>query len=404
MQKVVIVNLNGVAYHLEEAGHAALGSYLERAEAQLRDNPDRLEIVGDLEQAIADKFARYLGPGKNVVTASDMTTILEEMGPVHDESAGATAGGSTTSSNAAETASDSANASTADAGATGGGTERGGSTEPGNARPGGTAKRLYRMLDAGVVGGVCSGLAAFLDIDVAIVRGAVVLIGLLEVVFLHTPFTVFAYLSALFIIPAADTSEARAEARGIPFNAQQLIDEAKRNFARIGEHDWKQTRRAWRQQRRWERKYQRHMRRSYAWPPAESTTYGSQVAAGFMTPVLTLVSASAFWLMVYAALSLANTSAVRGWSLPEVVPLWMALIILFFAYHALVAPLRFWRHASYYRLGGPDHARYQAFDGMMQTVLGIAIVWTAYHYSPEIREWLRHLPDAWRNVAASFKS
>ena len=54
MQKVVIVNLNGIAYHLEESAYAALGEYLKAAEAQLRDNPDRTEIVGDLEQALAD--------------------------------------------------------------------------------------------------------------------------------------------------------------------------------------------------------------------------------------------------------------------------------------------------------------------------------------------------------------
>ena len=84
MQKVVIVNLNGIAYHLEESAYAALGEYLKAAEAQLRDNPDRPEIVGDLEQAIAEKFGRFLGSSKNVVTAADMATILEEMGPVHD--------------------------------------------------------------------------------------------------------------------------------------------------------------------------------------------------------------------------------------------------------------------------------------------------------------------------------
>ena len=92
MQKVVIINLNGNAYHLEEDAYSALSAYIERAESHLRDNPDRREIVGDLEQAIADKCARYLGPGKNVITAGDMTTILDEMGPVHDESAHAGAG------------------------------------------------------------------------------------------------------------------------------------------------------------------------------------------------------------------------------------------------------------------------------------------------------------------------
>lgn len=385
MQKVVIVNLNGNAFHLEEDAYAALGAYLERAEAQLRDNPDRREIVADLEQAIADKFARYLGVGKNVIATSEMATILEEMGPVHDDS---------------DASSHTAASGSAAAGA-GRESERSG-TSAGDAGQGQTRKRLYLDLENGFIGGVCSGLATFFDTDITLVRIAVALLGLLEVVFLHTPFTLLAYLAAMFIVPAADTSEERAAARGIPFNAQQLIDEAKRNFSRIGEQDWRRSRREWRRQRRWERKHEHRIKRAYTWPPTAVPSYAGQVAAGVMTPVLTVIRVSAFWLMVYAALSLANTRAVYGWALPAGVPLWMALLILFFAYHALVAPLRFWRHLSYYSLGGPNHARYQAFDGLMSAVLGIAIIWTAYHYSPEIREWLRHLPDAWHNIAASF--
>src|SRR5262249_36523330 len=151
-------------------------------------------------------------------------------------------------------------------------------------------------------------------------------------------------------------------------------------------HDWKQQRRAWRHQRRWERKYTREMRRSYsysfAWPPhAAPGTYGSQVAAGFITPVLTLLSVAAFWAMLYVAVSLANTGAVHGWQLPPNVPLWLGLVGLLFLYNAIIWPLHAARRASYYRLGGPDHARYEAFDGLMSTLLGIAIVWGAYRYS-----------------------
>ena len=185
-----------------------------------------------------------------------------------------------------------------------------------------------------------------------------------------------------------------------------MIDEAKRNFERIGKHDWQHTRREWKQQRRWERKYARQMRRNYSvtWPPPFPGSYGSQVAAGFMTPILTLVSVAAFWAMVYAAVSLASTGAVHGWPLPETVPLWLGLVGLLFLYNAIVWPLHAARRASYHRLGGPDHARYEAFDGVMSTLLGVAIVWAAYRYSPDIREWLRHLPDAWHNVVASFRS
>jgi len=390
MQKVVIVNLNGNAYHLEEDAFAALGAYLARAESHLKDNPDRLEIVADLEQAIADKCARYLGPGKNVVGSGDMATILDEMGPVHDDSADARAHDA-----GAHTANDAAGANE--------GTSDHTRASSSSSQAGTAPKRLYRLLDTGVLGGVCSGLAMFWDTDVTLVRIGVVLLGLLELFFNHTPLIVLAYLAALFIVPAADTSEERAAARGIPFSAQQLIDEAKRNFSHIGERDWKDTRREWRKQRRWERKYQRQMRRSYEWTATAPSSYGAQVALGFTTPLATLFNVSAFWAFAYAVLSLANTGGILGWPLPAGIPLWVGLLGLLLLYNAVVWPLHLWRRFSHYRLAGADHARYQAFDGLMSLVAGITIVWAAYHYRPEVREWLQHLPEAWRNVVASFK-
>src|SRR5579872_6846118 len=68
MNTVIIINLNGNAFHLEEPGFQSLRAYLERAQAQLKDNPDRVEIMADLEQAIADKCAHFLSPHKNVLT------------------------------------------------------------------------------------------------------------------------------------------------------------------------------------------------------------------------------------------------------------------------------------------------------------------------------------------------
>ncbi|MFN7982821.1 MAG: PspC domain-containing protein [Vicinamibacterales bacterium] len=262
---------------------------------------------------------------------------------------------------------------------------------------------MYRLLESGVIGGVCSGLALFWDIDVTLVRIGVVVLTLLELALLHSPFMLLAYLAALFIVPAADTSEERAAARGIPFNAQQLIDEAKRNFSHIGDRDWKATRRQWRQQRRWERKFERQMRHSYQWAGAGPSSYGEQVALGVTTPVATLFSVAAFWALAYAALSLANTGAILGWPLPAGVPLWVGLIGLLCIYSSLVWPLRLWRRASFYRLAGPDHARYHAVDGLMSVVAGLAIFWAAYHYRPEVREWIQHLPEAWNNVVVSFR-
>ena len=49
MQKVISVNLNGNVYQLDESGYDTLREYLASAEQQLRDNPDRADIMADLE-------------------------------------------------------------------------------------------------------------------------------------------------------------------------------------------------------------------------------------------------------------------------------------------------------------------------------------------------------------------
>jgi len=82
MQRVITINLNGHAYQLDESAYDALRAYLNLAESQLKDNPDRTEILADFEQAIAEKCGRFLGPNKTVVTAVEMQQIVTEMGPV----------------------------------------------------------------------------------------------------------------------------------------------------------------------------------------------------------------------------------------------------------------------------------------------------------------------------------
>src|SRR5690349_24336402 len=82
MKKVVSISLNGNAFQLEEPGYEELRVYLERAEARLKDSPDRAEVMADLEQAIGEKCSRVLGTHKTIVGAAEITSILTEMGPV----------------------------------------------------------------------------------------------------------------------------------------------------------------------------------------------------------------------------------------------------------------------------------------------------------------------------------
>ena len=65
MQKVITINLNGNAYQLDQSGYESLRAYLEHADEQLGSNPDKTEIIRDLEQSIAEKCVRVARPGKD---------------------------------------------------------------------------------------------------------------------------------------------------------------------------------------------------------------------------------------------------------------------------------------------------------------------------------------------------
>src|SRR5204863_9803700 len=128
MNKVITINLNGNAYQIEEQGYDALCRYLDTAQTQLKDNPDRAEILSDLEQAIAEKCRNFLNPQKTVVTTLEIDQIIKEMGPV-DGDAGASEfkGFGAASANAAR-----------------------------DRKP---PKRLFRIREGKQIEGVCMGLA-----------------------------------------------------------------------------------------------------------------------------------------------------------------------------------------------------------------------------------------------------
>ena len=368
MQKVITINLNGNAYQIDESGYAALVAYLEGAERQLKDNPDRAEIVADLEQAIAEKCNRCLGSHKTVVAALEVDQIIQEMGPVDgaDGKAGAGAGASagTASRPHADT---------------------------------GAPKRLYLIRDGSMIAGVCNGLAAYLHIDVTIVRIIFIALALVS----RGGF-LLAYVVLAFVIPSADTSEERAAAHGQPFSAQDLIDRAKDNYARF-KHSrdrrryWRWEHRQWKQQ--WRQAWQKRDWRAAALPPPAG--YGTQVLAGVMVPILSVASAAFFWIWMYAMVSLVTTREVFSEPLPDNTPLWGGILMLVFIYHALAWPLHAARRGAYYALAGHHYGMVAAFDGVMSLGFGILIVWLGYQYVPEVRELIRTLPDIWDNLRGS---
>jgi phage shock protein PspC (stress-responsive transcriptional regulator) len=378
MQKVITVNLNGAAYQLEESAYGALVAYLDRASATLADNPDRAEIMADLEQAIADKCQRHLGAHKNVIASAEIDEVLKEMGPV-DPPAGEAADAGDASSNSRD-----------------------------DAHAGAAPKRLYQIREGAMFSGVCTGLAAYFNIDVTIVRIVFVILAIAT-----QGIWVLVYLILMFVIPHADTSEERAAAHGLPFNARELIDRARQNLREgqtWGRRHWQQSRarpearraRA-RERRRWR---QAERDRQYQWwtpPPRPPMGYAAHVGLGLLMPLFVLVSVVGLLALAFVVVSLVNTHAVLGWTLPPDIPVWAALLGAFVLYLMVMAPFHAARHAARQTYGW-----YAAWDGLLWLAVIGVMIWIASTHGPEIRDVLRrffqNLPDVWHGLQRSTDS
>jgi phage shock protein PspC (stress-responsive transcriptional regulator) len=374
MQKVITINLNGRAYQLEEAAYDALRAYLNLAEVRLSDNPDRAEILADFEQAIAEKCGRFLGPQKSVVTAAEMDQIVKEMGPVDD-------------SNSAQSP----------------GHETGTSGKPPAAS--GTPKRLYRIREGQMVGGVCTGLGAYFHVDPTFVRIPFLLLA-------WTGVGVIAYFALMFAIPYAETSEEQAAAYGQPFNAQELIDQAKKTAAdfkstadltsREWRRQWREQRRQWRsKQREWKRQWRTGFGNPRMWaPPVAGPPAGYATFVGLMMPIFSLISLALFVVLGLTIWSLVATGAVYGWPLPAGMPRWAGILIVAVLFQIVTSPIRAARHASCYPWGG-HYGAFAVWDGLFATVVGILGIWILYTHMPpvhDLRDFIHNLPYAFRSL------
>src|SRR5512145_1904816 len=76
------VRLNRSVLQLDDAAQARLERYLAESASLLEGDPDPQEILGDLEQAVADQCTRRLRAGQTVVTLAELEPALEEIGAV----------------------------------------------------------------------------------------------------------------------------------------------------------------------------------------------------------------------------------------------------------------------------------------------------------------------------------
>jgi phage shock protein PspC (stress-responsive transcriptional regulator) len=376
MNKVITINLDGMAYQLEEDGYNALSSYLETAAARLQGNPDRDEILSDIERAIAEKFRSLLNSYKTVVVTKEVSVILAEMGPIEADTG-----------------------TTAEGGA-GGAAKPGAAAEEKTAGRGGAPRRLYRVQEGAMLAGVCNGMAVYAGIDPTVVRLAFILLTMLWGTGL------LIYVVMAFVVPEALSAEQKASASGDPSTAQEFIRRARAGYyeALKGFPDRKAR-------REWKRRFKREMwvntaQWRYNWHRYWAEHASLHPGLAFMLPLLSLFHGMVTILWVCALVSLLSTSTVFGQALPANVPVWVAALLLFMAYGILVSPLKMARRAGYWGLGHPRLAWSFVFllDALVWLAVVAALLWLASHFFPQLREAIQAVPPLAHQATDDIRS
>jgi tRNA G37 N-methylase Trm5 len=87
MKKTLSINISGILFHIEEDGYDTLKNYLESINSHFSGYADSKEIISDIENRIAEIFLSYLKNNNQVITAENVTRLIEKMGTIADFSA-----------------------------------------------------------------------------------------------------------------------------------------------------------------------------------------------------------------------------------------------------------------------------------------------------------------------------
>jgi len=405
MNKVITINLNGSAFQLEEAGYEALRAYLDGAARNLEGNPDRDEIIADIEQAIADKCRAVLGASKNVVVAQEITQIIGEMGPVQD----AAAEGEERPGGAAD--------------ATAAGTAAGAAAGPGGAAaeaaPPPRVRRLYKIHEGAMFAGVCNGLGIYFGIDPTLVRLLFVLLTF------FWGFAILVYLILMFILPSPETSAEKAAAYGVAATAQEFIRRAREGYYE-GMKTWgdRRAHREWRRRfkhemRGWGRRLKQEMRENawraqqqwhQHWTPPNVPPASCPPPPSFLLlvtlPFLALLRGVLAVVGLCALISLLVTHSVFGLALPANLPLWVAVILLIVLYCIAAWPLKALRHAWYWHAGrGPVLVPpgFWFADAVVGLGCAVLALWLIGRYVPHAHEAFQALPAVLHHAIDTVK-
>ncbi len=173
MKKTFTINISGTIFHIEEDAYEVLQKYLLNLKSHFGSEEEGKEILADIEARIAEIFIEKSSDEKKVITLQWVEEVVEIMGTPEDF--------------AQDEVDDDETYTAASK----------------------RKRRLYRDPEQRVVGGVCSGLGAYFNMDLVIIR-----IIFIVLAFVTTGAAVLAYIVLWIAVPKAVTTAQRLEMRG----------------------------------------------------------------------------------------------------------------------------------------------------------------------------------------------
>ncbi len=192
MKKTLTVNLGGTVFNIDDDAYRLLDNYLCNLKLHFRKEAGADEIVDDIERRISELFAEKLSAGAQVITIADVEEVIARMGKPEDMESGEGSG---------ESASDNKKA--------GNGYGSGAWNDHTSYSSTTTRRRLYRNPDDKMLGGVVSGMAAYLGWDVTLLR-----LLLLVVLVCGVGTLIPVYIVCWLVIPEAQTAAEKLNMRG----------------------------------------------------------------------------------------------------------------------------------------------------------------------------------------------
>ncbi len=190
MKITVSINIGGYSFNIDEDAYSELKIYLKNLELHFAQEESSSEILSDIESRLAEIFRGKLTAYKQVITFEDVRQAISVMGTPEDilDTEGPSA--------------------------------REKFSSPGY-------HRMYRDPDNRIIGGVCSGMGAYWDIDPVIIR-------ILFVVLTATAgIGGLIYLILYIVVPVARTTTQKIEMKGDPVNIHNIKESVKKEFKTV---------------------------------------------------------------------------------------------------------------------------------------------------------------------------